>query len=248
MVNLVIDIGNSRVKLAIFKNRELILKEVMAGLDAPVIQQRIAQYGVTHSLISSVNQEIFGLEETLKSVTNYIRFSHHVNLPIHNHYQTPETLGLDRLAGLMGARHLHPQKNTLVIDAGTCITYDLINSRDEYFGGSISPGIQMRLKALHDYTGRLPLVAADLNFTDFIGTDTQTAILAGVYNGVLTEVTGVVAKYLEKTPEMGIVLCGGDANFFDTRLKNSIFAHGFSIEPDLVLIGLNEIIHHQHDQ
>lgn len=248
MVNLVIDIGNSRVKLAIFKNRELIAKDMMAVVDAPAIQQLIAQYGVTHSLISSVNQEITGLETTLISLTHYIRFSHQVKLPIHNHYKSPETLGLDRLAGLMGARFLHPQKNTLVIDAGTCITYDFINSGDEYFGGSISPGIQMRLKALHDFTGRLPLVTAEPDFTDFIGTDTQTAILAGVYNGVLSEVSGVVAKYLEKTPEMGIVLCGGDANFFDTRLKNSIFAHGFSIEPDLVLIGLNEIIHHQHDQ
>lgn len=247
MNNLVIDIGNSLVKIAVFTDRNLIYKETFLQPDLFKIRQIIQKHQVNNSILCSVIPDFAEVENLLKTLTRYIRFSIQTDLPIQNQYQTKDTLGSDRLAALMGARQINPEQNTLVIDAGTCITYDLIDHQNRYFGGSISPGINMRFKALHTFTGKLPHVTFDAKFTDLIGKDTQGSILSGVINGVLAEVRGIIEKYCQQYPEMSIVLCGGDADFFENHLKNSIFAHNFSLQPDLVLIGLNEVIHHQHD-
>ncbi|MFM6976642.1 MAG: type III pantothenate kinase [Sphingobacteriaceae bacterium] len=248
MNNLVIDIGNSLVKLAVFTDQNLVIKETWGEINLNRIRQWLSQYHIQNSIISTVAAEVAELEELLQNSTSYIRFSNQTELPIQNHYQSKETLGLDRLAALMGARYVCPKQNCFIIDAGTCITYDFLNDQQAYYGGSISPGIQMRLKALNAFTDKLPLVALDENYTDLVGVDTRTSILSGVINGLLSEVSGMIQKYQQQYPEMQILLCGGDANFFDTRLKNSIFAHNFSLMPHLVLIGLNEVIHHQYDQ
>jgi type III pantothenate kinase len=141
---------------------------------------------------------------------------------------------------------LFPKQNTLVVDAGTCITYDMLDAQATYFGGSISPGIQMRFRALHEFTGRLPLVSFSPEPTALVGTNTLSSLQSGVVNGVLAEVEGIITQYQQKYPQLNVVFCGGDANFFDSQLKNSIFASNSSCIPHLVLIGLNEIIHHQH--
>jgi type III pantothenate kinase len=244
MSQLVIDIGNSRTKIAVFEGRGLVRADYIEHADKEVVLSYFDQYDIQQSILSSVNEETSAWEEILKKRTAYIRFSAETGNGIEMRYKTPGTLGLDRLAGVIGAKALFPGRNCLVIDAGTCITYDAIDKNSVYKGGSISPGLVMRLKAMHTFTGRLPLITwAD--FEGLEGHDTVTSMLSGVVNGTLAEVVGLIEKYQSYYPDLQVILCGGDTNFFDRRLKNSIFAHTFKTEPDLVLIGLNEVIHQQ---
>ena len=244
MVHLVIDIGNSRTKFAIFHKRKLAESGQIEKLDTLQLNRLLDDHNITHSIISSVNEEINKLEELLKARTKYIRFSASVKAGIINKYKSPETLGLDRLAGVIGAKSLFPDTNCLVIDAGTCITYDAVDLAGVYEGGSISPGLKMRLKAMHKFTGRLPEVELS-NYADWRGYDTSSAMLSGVLNGCTEELRGMIEIYRSRYPGLQVILCGGDAIFFDTRLKNSIFAHTLKTEPNLVLIGLNEVIEQQ---
>lgn len=247
MTNLVLDIGNSSVKLAVFKEKEIIYQETSLTVTEAKLHELIHRFEITHSIVSTVRQEQVDIFTFLEQNTQFIGFSYQTSLPIHNHYQSPQTLGLDRLSALMGAQKRFPKTDVLVIDAGTCITCDLLDRDANYTGGSISPGIQMRFKALETFTGKLPLVTFEPNFDELIGKNTKESILSGVVNGVVHEITGFIEDYQQKYPDLRVLLCGGDEGFFDTRLKNSIFAHIVSTEPDLVLIGLNEIIHHHYD-
>lgn len=244
MVHLVIDIGNSRTKYAVFFKGKLEESGTFDRLDTAQLNLLLENHKITHSIISSVNDEISKLEDILKDRTKYIRFSSSVKAGVINKYRSPETLGLDRFAGVIGAKSLFPDTNCLVIDAGTCITYDAVDAAGIYEGGSISPGLKMRLKAMHKFTGRLPEVEFS-NYPDWRGYDTKSAMLSGVLNGCTEELRGMIEIYRSRYPELQVILCGGDAIFFDTRLKNSIFAHTLKTEPDLVLIGLNEVIEQQ---
>ncbi len=244
MAHLVIDIGNSRTKFAVFHNRKLVESGKIEKLDAQQLNRLLDDHKITHSIISSVNVEISKLEDLLKERTKYIRFAANLKAGVINKYKSPETLGLDRLAGVIGAKSLFSNTNCLIIDAGTCITYDAVDKAGVYEGGSISPGLRMRLKAMHKFTGRLPEVELS-DYTDWQGYDTPSAMLSGVLNGCTEEVRGMIEIYRSRYPGLLVILCGGDAIFFDTRLKNSIFAHTLKTEPDLVLIGLNEVIEQQ---
>lgn len=248
MTNLVLDIGNSSVKLAVFKDKEIVYQQTSPAVNQAKLQELIQRLQITNSIVSTVKQEQADISSFLQENTQFIHFSHQTGLPIRNRYQSPETLGLDRLSALMGAKKRFPKSNVLVIDAGTCITCDLLDRDANYTGGSISPGIQMRFKALESFTGKLPFVPFEPNFDQLIGKNTKESILSGVVNGVVYEIMGFIKNYQQKYPDLSVLLCGGDAVFFDTRLKNSIFAHIVSTESDLVLIGLNEIIHHQYDE
>jgi len=241
MVNLVIDIGNSFTKTAVFNNRKLTDTAVFKTIDEAAVR-RFGNFD--HAIVSSVDKDIRPLEEYLRSRSSYLRFHTGMFPPIVNHYKTSETLGLDRFAAVIGASALYPHENNLVIDAGTCITYDFIDENRNYRGGSISPGLAMRFKAMHQFTERLPLIEPDLEFTDSFGLDTASAMRSGVQQGMFNEVLGFINSYRDNYPQLQIILCGGDVKLFDTRLKNSIFAHSVKIEPHLVLIGLNEVIHH----
>lgn len=251
MAQLVVDIGNTRTKLGIFNRSQLEHFESRDHISVSDINQILNSYPVTSSIISSVNEEITALEDVLRKNTKYTRFNSRLNNRINNQYKSKETLGLDRLAGIIGAQALFPETSCLVIDAGTCITYDAIDEQGVYLGGSISPGLNMRLKAMHKFTGRLPMISmqnADhemgnsMDYRDWYGVDTVTSMLSGVLNGTVGEVISFLETYHSKYKELQVILCGGDANFFDTRLKNSIFAHTLKTEPNLVLIGLNEVI------
>ena len=244
MSHLVIDIGNSRTKVAIFDDHRLIKNDVFEDISAVRLGDYLKDATIQQSIISSVKDDIEILEDVLTTRTDYIRFSATLNSGIYNKYKTPETLGLDRLAGVIGAKGLFPGKNCLVIDLGTCITYDAIDKNGIYQGGCISPGLNMRLRAMHDFTGRLPLIQL-ADFAGLEGNDTERSMLSGVVNGTFSEIAGFIDLYEVQYPELQVILCGGDANFFDTRLKNSIFAHTLKTEPDLVLIGLNEVINQQ---
>lgn len=244
MAQLVIDIGNSRTKIAVFDDHKLVRKEITDHPGPDSLNVFFNEHDIQQSIISSVNEDIGALENELAGRTEYIRFSAQLKNGIDNRYRSRETLGLDRLAGVIGVKALFPGRNCLVIDAGTCITYDAVDRSGVYRGGSIAPGLNMRLKAMHTFTGRLPLVEL-ADFEELEGYNTATSMLSGVMNGAVFELKGFIESYNLQYSDLQVILCGGDANFFDTRLKSSIFAHALKTEPDLVLIGLNEVIHQQ---
>jgi type III pantothenate kinase len=168
----------------------------------------------------------------------FIELDHLTKLPIENLYETPETLGKDRLAAAIGANELFPDQNLLVIDAGTAITYDLVSEKNQFIGGNISPGLEMRFKALNHFTGKLPLVSYSDVFQP-IGKNTIDAIRAGVQNGILYEVDQNIDAFNRNYQNLRIIMTGGDSNFFDKKLNYSIF-----VNFNLTLIGLNRILEH----
>jgi len=247
MANLVVDIGNTYTKIAVFKQDELVYTNRYQQPDIKVIANLLDEYGVNQAIISSVKKEKEEWETVLKEKIRLIYFNAEMTTGINNHYLTPKTLGLDRLAAVIGANYLYPQKNNLVIDGGTCIKYDFIDAGANYSGGSISPGLNMRYKALNYYTGALPLLNKDAGFNNISGNDTQSAITSGVQNGIKYELEGFIESYTQDKNELNIILTGGDSIFFDTLLKNSIFAPYIKIEPQLVLKGLNAAIQKHND-
>ncbi len=237
-MNLVVDIGNTRVKAALFNESGLqhvnyYQNTVQLLSDLSLIQQ------AKHAIVGSVVKEEESFYETLNKLVPTLVFSTQTIIPLKNRYQSASTLGSDRLAASVGAYYLYPNQNVLVIDCGTCIKYNFTNAANEYLGGGISPGLSMRFKALHEFTSKLPLVEPDLTFKELIGTNTQGSILSGVLNGALAEVEGLIDSYRQQFPQLICVLTGGDAEYLAKRLKNSIFAH-----PNLVLKGLNDILNY----
>ncbi|GAA4097978.1 type III pantothenate kinase [Mucilaginibacter panaciglaebae] len=236
---LVVDIGNTFTKAAIFEQDKLVYIEHFEVLDTASIQGFLDQYNVEKAIISSVKKQSQKWEPVLKQKIPLTYFNTAMTTSIRNHYRTPDTLGLDRLAGVIGARHLYPAADNLVIDGGTCITYDWVDTDGNYFGGSISPGLNMRYNALNHYTSALPVVKPDAGFDNNSGDDTETAIRSGVQNGIKFELLGFIESYAYNKQQLNIILTGGDGIFFDSLLKNSIFAPYIKNEPYLVLKGLN---------
>lgn len=237
-MNLIVDAGNTFVKLAVFNNGELIFHENVQPADfSTKIRELVANYaGVRHAIVSNVG---FLTKKQLKVVGVFCKLhelSYKSALPFKNYYATPQTLGVDRLALAIAAFINHPKTNTLVIDAGTCITYDFVNDLGEYLGGAISPGLSMRYKALHQQTAKLPLLEID-DVGDFIGNSTANSIHSGVINGVCNEIDGVVNQYNSRFTDLTVILTGGDAQFLSKRLKNTIFANS-----NLLLEGLNYML------
>lgn len=235
-MKLIIDSGNTYIKAAVFKNKKLIYSQTTDQLSTDFLKNIFHLYKINACIFSSVKKALPSAINYIKKHTRFIELSAYTPIPIKNLYKTPETLGKDRLAGVIGAHYLFPEKAVLVIDAGTCITFDLINKKGEYYGGNISPGLNMRFNALHTFTQKLPLVSLK-NMNTLIGTNTNESILTGVINGYIAEINGIIEQYINYTAELNVVLCGGDAHFLFNRLKNSIFAN-----PEIVLIGLNEIL------
>ena len=247
MANLVIDIGNTFTKIAVFAQDELLYTAHYSSADVKTLLGLSNQYQINRAIISSVKKEKEAWQATLEEKIEVKYFNVQMTAGIHNHYKTPHTLGPDRLAAVIGAKKLYPDKSSLIIDAGTTITYDGIDAEGNYFGGSISPGLNMRYKALNYYTGKLPLITTDDKFNDSYGDDTETAIRSGVQNGLKYELTGFIESYRRNEPRLNIILTGGDSIFFDTLLKNSIFAPYIKNEPYLVLEGLNAAIQNTND-
>lgn len=234
-MNLAVDYGNSSAKVAIFDQHELKEKHTFFRTDD--LKSFLSTSSTENFIISSVTKEAKAVSHWSKARSKFI-LSHTLPLPVKILYATPETLGVDRIAGSCGALQLFPGKNTLVIDAGTCITYDFTDSSKQYFGGSISPGLKMRFQAVNTFTARLPLVKPADN-PELIGSSTETSIQSGIVNGTLAEIDGIIDRYRHKYPDLQVILCGGDGPFFENKLKASIFA-----SPDLVLIGLNSVLIH----
>ncbi len=235
-MNLVIDIGNSMTKTAVFENKKLIIEEIYEVFSKKNLEIFLSHHSIKASILSSVTSSHDEIKEELKRISFFVELNSATSLPIKNHYKTPATLGNDRLANVVGANALFPEKNVLVIDAGTCLKFDFINSRDEYLGGAISPGLLIRYKALHQFTGRLPLLEPKEN-VKLTGDSTADSIHSGVVNGMIAEINGIVHQYDELSENLQLILCGGDARYFSNQLKNNIFA-----APYLTLQGLNEIL------
>lgn len=233
---LIIDFGNTLVKIAIFKNDEIKALVTESAFDQSIVNHLVAEYPAHHAIISSV---ITIPEEALEYLHHNFaltELSHNTPVPITNLYKTPETLGRDRLAVAVAAHQMFPDAPTLVIDAGTCITFDFTDQAGNYHGGGISPGINMRFKALHTFTQRLPLVKHQ-NFDGLSGTNTEDSILSGVLNGTIAEFDGIIDAYETRYDGLKVMITGGDSKFFAKKLKSNIFA-----VPNLVLKGLNEIL------
>jgi len=236
-MNLTIDIGNTRVKAAVFEEDKLVELYVF---DKSKIILETRKISKKHSISAGIISNVATLSEKkmtqLKKSVNFQVVSASSKVPFINLYKTPNTLGVDRIALVAGAVKQFPETNVLIIDAGTCITFDFVNSKSEYLGGAISPGIKMRYKSLNAFTANLPLIEA-LELNDFIGKNTEESIISGVLNGVQNEINGIIEAYREKYLHLTVVLTGGDTNFLSKQLKSSIFAN-----QNFLLQGLNEIL------
>ena len=235
-LNLCIDIGNTLLKAALFEKNRLVEKEVFNTED--VLLEWVTSRHWQHAILCTVRASEEKIVPLLRERGYFSVFNSSLKLPIQNRYATPETLGVDRLASVVGAHALYPDKDCLVVDAGTCVTYDLVTCAGSYLGGSISPGLQMRFKALHHFTAKLPLLDAH-GEAGLLGNDTSSCIRSGVVNGLLFELEKIIAQYRQTYPDLQVLFCGGDAPFFESRIKETIFVH-----PDLVLVGLNHTLIH----
>ncbi|AYL97495.1 type III pantothenate kinase [Mucilaginibacter celer] len=247
MTCLVIDIGNTLIKIAVFEENQLLEANQYEAVEPALLDALLDKYKPERGIISSVKKGGEAWQSSLESKILLVHFNTAMTSGIKNHYLTPQTLGPDRLAAVIGAANLYPGQNSLVITGGTAITYDGVDEAGNYFGGSISPGLNMRYKALNYYTAGLPLIEADADFKAGYGNDTTTAIQSGIQNGIKYELTGFIESYKTEGRQLNIILSGGDSNFFDTLLKNSIFAPYIKIEPYLVLKGLNAAIQKHND-
>lgn len=236
-MNLAIDVGNTRTKLAVFQNKELlevrtIAKENLLS-DVAIIKE---DFPIEQAVLSSVASISKKMQSRLGQLVDTYTVTHESIVPFKNRYASPTTLGIDRIALMAAASCLYKKTPTLVIDAGTCITYDFLSATNEYLGGAISPGVQMRYQSLHKFTARLPLLDAQMP-DNFTGNDTKSSIHSGVTNGIIQEIQGVIHQYEHRHGHLTIVLTGGDSIFLSKQLKSTIFAN-----QNFLLIGLNEIL------
>lgn len=237
-MNLIIDIGNTRTKFSIFNRGEVLITVPVDELTQQNIHLLKKEYeGLDNVIVSATKNYSDELKIALQqNFKQFVELSATTPLPVKNRYETKNSLGKDRIAAAVGAFDLYPKTNVLVIDAGTAITYDLINENGEYLGGNISPGIDMRFKALNQFTDKLPLISQEEN-SKLFGTSTESAIRAGVQNGVVFEVDKAIDTFKEFYNNLKVIITGGNAEFFEKRLKNSFFVHF-----NLIAMGLNRIL------
>lgn len=236
-VNLVIEQGNTSTKVAVYDKgcmqASFTYKVFSVDVIAPLLENYDLKQGIFSTVIGVDGKIVSFLEAHLD---RFLFFDDSLKLPVSVAYQTPRTLGKDRLAAVVGAHYLQPGKDLLVIDAGTAITYEVVEASGVYKGGNISPGMTTRFRALNNFTSKLPLVQ-EVDDIPFIGTSTVSAIQAGVVNGIVFEMDGYIDALRKKYPNLLVFLTGGHSFYFESRLKNSIFA-----DINLVMTGLNRIL------
>lgn len=235
-MNLTIDIGNTRTKIGIFNQLEM--KELWVFENDSIIDivNIIAENKIQKAIISSTIDIPEFILSALRKLPQHLILDTQTRLPFQNLYSSKDTLGKDRLALIAAAQAKFPHQDNLVIGCGTCITFNFINAQNEFLGGSIHPGLKMRLKAMHTFTGKLPLINLE-NHADLIGKDTKSNILTGTLHAAAKEIDGMIGDYLVKFPQMNVIITGGDAELLVYRLKNQIFAI-----PNFTLLGLNHIL------
>jgi len=237
-MNLIIDVGNTKVKLAIFDNQKCVKKASSThGKFLNKIKTLHKDYpSIENAIISSVGNISSDDLKQLKELFKLLVLSSSTKIPFENCYETPTTLGVDRIALVSASVNKYPDKNVLIIDAGTCITYDFVTDQNKYLGGAISPGIRLRYKSLHNLTASLPLLDTKPP-KNLIGNSTSQSIHSGIINGILKELDGIVHEYEKKYQDLTVILTGGDAKFLSKQLKISIFANS-----NFLLEGLNFIL------
>lgn len=237
-MNLIIDIGTSFIKTAVFHNQEILFKDMIHNISDEYLSSIIHDFPhLRYSILSSVRKKDQVLFELLKNKFDYfIELTSETLIPLKNLYKSPATLGYDRLAASVGANNIFPGSNVLVIDVGSAITIDFVNDKNEYTGGNISPGMAMRFKALNEYTANLPLEKPQEDF-ELLGSGTSAAIVNGVQNGIIFELDCYINRLAKIKKNLKVILTGGDVDFFAKKLKNSIF-----VDSNLTLKGLNKIL------
>ncbi len=235
------DFGNTRLKCGHFSGDQLMEVIHMEDGSKKTIKSLIQKFHPSKTILSSVIEHDAGIEKILSEKTRFHKLGSSSKLPFTTPVSKPETIGADRLALAAAAVHFYKGKNNMVIGMGSCITFNFINKYNSFVGGSISPGMQMRFKSMHDYTALLPVIKPDWNFP-LIGYDTRTNMLSGVLWGLAVEIDGIIDKYAEKFSNFNVLLTGGDTVYFAHLLKNKIFA-----DPDLIFKGLYAISEQNHE-
>tara|TARA_Y100000815_G_scaffold113510_1_gene102506 strand:+ start:78372 stop:79142 length:771 start_codon:yes stop_codon:yes gene_type:complete len=242
---LAVDVGNTKIKAAVFEDDALLEKFIFGKNDSEKkIEKIFSGYpGLADSVLSSVGA---GHNEVISLLQKYSRvtvINHQSVFPFQNLYETPHTLGIDRMVLSAGAAMLFPEESKLVIDAGTCVTYDFTDSKNNYHGGAISPGLRLRYEAMHNFTAKLPLLYPEIP-ENYTGSTTKQSMHSGVVNGLLFEIEGFINRYVQDYGSVTVILTGGDAEFLAVRLKNTIFANS-----NFLLESLNKLytIQNKHD-
>lgn len=229
------DFGNTRLKCAVFNNDEIKDVITLADDSDETIKNLISTYKPNKSILSSVINHNIEIENILSAKTKFHKLTHQSKLSFTTPVGKPETIGADRLALIAAAVYFYPDKHNLVIGLGSCITYNFVDKFHAFLGGSISPGLEMRFKAMHEFTAKLPLINANSNFP-LVGYDTKTNLLSGVILGMHKEIDGTIEEYALRYSNFNVHLTGGDMGFFVPHLKNKIFA-----SPHLIYKGLYAI-------
>jgi len=232
-MNLAIDIGNTSIKAGLFEGDELILLERFANLDQ--LKAFVIQKGSLPTAICSVKYSFDQLIDAIPKLQNAIFLTCKTETPLNIDYKTPQTLGMDRLAAAIGGYELYKGKRALIIDLGTCITYDLLEEAT-YKGGVIAPGLKMRFKAMNEFTANLPLVEV-FETEEIIGKSTIESMNSGVLNGIVGEIEHYISQLLLKNADLEVIITGGDAHLFESKIKSDIF-----VAPEIVLLGLNGVL------
>ncbi len=236
-MNLIIDIGNSRVKVAVMDHHTVVEEDATDDYSPEVIKTLAQKYDISRSIVSSTRGAQSDVVESVRSIVGHsMLFDSSVRVPMAIQYSTPSSLGRDRLAAAVGAREMFGERDMLIVDFGTAITIDLVSRSGGFEGGAISPGVMLRFRALHDFTASLPLCDPTHRVVD-VARSTTEAIESGVMNGVCYEIEGYISRFSQKYDELSIIFVGGDAKFFEKRIKNTIF-----VNRELLFRGLNRIL------
>jgi type III pantothenate kinase len=237
-MKLAIDIGNTKIKIGFFNEDNLESHHVLNSNEVSKLRRLLSDTYVTHTIVCKVTDYPTGWKELLMEKSAVvIDLDPSTPLPFINEYKNRKTVGPDRLAAISGAWTQFKNNNILVVNAGTCITYDFIDVTGKYRGGAISPGREMRFRSLHDFTARLPLIEADVKFKSLIGVTTEECILSGVQNGIINEINGTINQYNERFKNLKTLITGGATNWLKLHIKGEI-----NVEPMLTLKGLNVIL------
>ena len=234
-ISLCLDFGNTRQKVGVFKGRDFLKEINLPDTSLISIEDLLNEWNPEKIILSSVINHDPAIETYMAAKSKFHRLNHTSQLPLTTPVGKPETIGADRLALVAAAVDLFPHSHNLVIGLGTCITYNFINNQHEFLGGSISPGMNMRFRAMHEQTALLPYIKAEKQFP-LIGYDTKTNLLSGVIWGMSKEIDGIIDEYALKYSNFNVLLTGGDMPFFVPHLKNRIFA-----DPNLIFKGLYAI-------
>ena len=236
-MDLVIDLGNTNKKVALFTDGKLSGLHVFREPGIGHVRDLVAEYqGIRNCILSSVIVHPSSFSRFLAEKCNFIELDENTAVPVTNLYRQPKTLGKDRLAAAVAGASVFPGNDVLVINLGSCITFDFVDKQKRYLGGGISLGMEMRFRALNTFTGKLPLITQKETESLF-GNDTESSVLTGVVNGIIHEIEGTVERYLKHFADLKVILSGGDLDYFDKRLKISIFAI-----PNIVIEGLYKIL------